>query len=442
MQESILSAKGFSSFEAGSASIPQIVELRKKAFQAFLNQGLPTTRDEDWKYTSLSVLEKANFLAANTSSLGSVSKDQIEQYLLSDLSKTCLVFVDGAFSSELSSVVEQEGLTICSIKALASSPAKATFEKYFSTSVGAAKPLFSLNTAYVADGAFVQIKKGVKLAQPIHLVFLCSGVVDKATNNARVLIVAEENSKAEIIESYVGLKDSEYLTSNVTEVFLEKSASVHHYRIVREAKSAIHISNLEAHQESNSRFLTHAFNFDGKLIRADINSVLDGEGIFTGLYGLNVLSADQHIDNSTVLDHAKPHCESDEQYRGIYADKSRGIFSGTIIVRPDAQKTNAIQSNQSVLLSDQAESNSRPQLKIWADDVKCTHGATVGQLDDNALFYLRARGIPKIAARNILVHAFASDVVNQVEHKQMRDYLESLVDQKLANEVTTIKRAA
>lgn len=431
MQESILSAKGFSSFEAGSASIPQIVELRKKAFQSFLNQGLPSTRDEDWKYTSLSVLEKANFLATSTSPAASVSKEQIEQYLLSDLSKTHLVFVDGAFSAELSSVVEQDGLTVCSIKALASNSANKTFEKYFSTSVGAAKPLFSLNTAYVADGAFVQIQKGVELAQPIHLVFLCSGAVEKATNNSRVLIVAEENSKAEIIESYIGLKDSEYLTSNVTEVFLEKSASVHHYRIVREAKNAIHISNLEAHQQSNSRFLTHAFNFDGKLIRADINAVLDGEEIFSGLYGLNVLSANQQIDNNTVLDHAKPHCESDEQYRGIYADKSRGIFSGTIIVRPDAQKTNAIQSNQSILLSDDAESNSRPQLKIWADDVKCTHGATVGQLDENALFYLRSRGIPKAQARNILVHAFASDVVNQVEHEILREYLEGLLSAKL-----------
>lgn len=401
-------------------------EISKAAFKNFAEAGLPTTRDEDWKYTSLAKLEKAGFAPASGSA--SIAKDQITEFILEDLFKTHLVFVDGVYQEGLSNIVSEEGLVIKNISSISD---RGEFEKYLAKTAGSNKPLVSLNTAYINDGAFIVIEKDAELSSPVHLVFV--NTQDKAAINSRVLIVAEENSKSEIVETYVGLNNAEYLTSNVTEIFVKKNAESHHYRVLRESDKATHISNIEVEQEDSSRFLTHAFNFGGKLIRNDISAVVNGEEVFTGLYGLNVASDEQHIDNNTVLDHAEPNCESDEQYRGIYGGKSKGIFSGTIIVRQDAQKTNAIQSNQSVLLSDDAESNSRPQLKIWADDVRCTHGATVGQLDDDALFYLRSRGIPKNEARNILVHAFASDVVNQVEHQILREYLEGLLTEKLDN---------
>ena len=276
-----------------------------------------------------------------------------------------------------------------------------------------------------------QLTKNVSLDKPIQLLYLSTRSQNECTQQVRNLVIAGENSCAALVEVCAGLCDATYFSNAVSEFAISEGANFSHTKIQLESENAYHVASSYIEQGKSSVFSTAVFSFGGKLVRNEIWPTLSGEGISSTFNGLSVLDNEQHVDNFTVVDHAMPHCESNELFKGVFGDKSKGAFSGTIIVRQDAQKTNAIQSNNSILLSTEASCDSRPQLKIYADDVRCTHGATVGQLDEQALFYLRSRGIGEKQAKGILVRAFCGDVLAQLGNEELENYIGSILEKKL-----------
>ncbi|MCH8319816.1 MAG: Fe-S cluster assembly protein SufD, partial [Acidobacteria bacterium] len=269
--------------------------------------------------------------------------------------------------------------------------------------------------------------RGEVIQEPIHLLFLSTAAEEAVAVHPRNLILVDSNSQVTIVESYIGLHKGVYFTNSVTEIVAAENAVVDHYKLHQESKKAFHIATLQVHQDRSSSVRTFNATLGGKLTRNEVNVVLDGEGAECNLDGLYLISGSQHVDNHTRLEHAKPHCDSREMYKGILDEKATGVFHGRIVVLPGAQKTDSKQTNNNLLLSDEALINTKPQLEIYANDVKCTHGATIGQLDPDALFYLRSRGIDKITARSLLIYAFASQVVNRIKvdlvRTELDDYL-------------------
>lgn len=418
----------------GSARGP-VHALREKAFQDFSRLGFPTPQQEDWRYTNVAPIARGNF------DLVPAAEIQAEQIALAAtripkaLSPWTALFVDGTFVPSASTLPnEGAGLRVCSLREVFKSGSLDRDVEACLAQLASSReqPFIALNTSFLRDGLLIHARKGTKLAEPINVVFVNGQNRLPVFIPARVLVIAEENAELTIIENYIGASDSEYLVNQVTEIFAASGALVDHYKVQNDSAAAFHYGAVSASVGRDSMFRTHCFSLGGLLVRNEVYPVLNGSGTTAVLNGLSVMRSSQHVDNSTVIDHAKPHCESHELYKGIYADKSTGVFSGTIIVRPDAQKTNALQTNQSILLSPDATVESRPQLKIWADDVKCTHGATVGQLDEHALFYLRSRGVPKDDARNMLIHAFASDVISSVKVAELKAMLEEMLSNRLS----------
>jgi Fe-S cluster assembly protein SufD len=289
----------------------------------------------------------------------------------------------------------------------------------------------ALNTALLDDGAFLEVARGVIVEKPIHIMYVSTRETAPWVANPRNLIVAGESSQLTVVESYIARESGVYFNNVVTEIVAMENAVVDHYKVTRESDKAYHISTLRLDQQRNSQVHSFAGSLGGGLVRQNIHAVFDGEGCDCGLNGLYMVDGTEHVDNHLVVEHAKPHCDSREFFKGILGGKGKGIFSGRIIVRPDAQKTDAKQTNMSLLMSEDAQVESRPQLEIFADDVKCTHGATIGQVNDEAVFYLRSRGLNEEAARGILVHAFASEVLDRVKIEPLRAQLEELVVERL-----------
>ncbi len=411
------------------------LKVREKALEAFLEQGFPTGRDEDWKYTNLSPLTKNSFSLAKEEQ---ISKEALSPFLIQGLDCYQMVFVNGHFASSLSSVEGlKDGVEISPFSALSELPVDDPKQVAFlrhAVSAAQTQALISLNTALVSDGVFVHIKKEKVLAKPLHVIFVTAGSQENVSTYTRVFVVSEEKSEGTVIESHVSLGNLSYFVSTQTECFLEENAKLTHLKIQEESKQSFHLANTRVYQKKQSKFFNTVFHNGGALVRNEIEAVLEGSECETVLNGLTLASGKQHIDNTTVIDHAKPHCLSTERYKGIYRDHAKGVFFGTIIVRQDAQKTNAIQSNNSLLLSENASIHTRPQLKIWADDVRCTHGATVGQLDEQALFYLRSRGIDKETAQGMLIEAFVSEVFDGLESESLRKHLTERLSVALATE--------
>lgn len=424
--------------------IPEFAQVRERAYERFSQLGFPTSKDEDWKYTSVQLLKGKSYAPKLTAS--GIALEQLEQFVVPDPAVARVVFVDGHYSPGLSSFKAGGKIEVQPLRSLLGAPSAGTRSHEILLAHLGRYAAFddssftALNTALFLDGAFVHVREGGMIEQPLQLLYLSTGSSQSSFVPVRNLIVAEAGSSLQVVESYIGLggqrSDSDhYFTSAVTEVVCREDSVVEHTKIQREAHFAAHIARLHVHQAARSTFTSNVFNFGGKLVRNEIHPVLDGERIECFLNGLSVIGGEQHTDNTTIIDHAKPNCFSRELYKGIYGGKSSGVFSGTIIVRQDAQKTNAIQSNNSLLLTGDATIDTRPQLKIWADDVKCTHGATVGQLDEDALFYMRSRGIEERLARALLIHAFASDIVNHVSRKTIRDFIELQLIERLREEL-------
>lgn len=399
--------------------------LRSAARARFAAVGFPTRRDEEWKYTSTSAIAETPFRLADSPAI--VSAEQIAPYGLTGIDHVQLVFVNGRFVPHLSTLRDlPKGVEVASLSDVAAADldgVKAHLGKYAKIEPNA---FVALNTSVLGDGGYVSIPRNVVVDEPIHFVFVSTA--DESgqpiVSHPRNLIIAGENSQATIVETYIGVDEDVYFTNAVTEVVVAESAVIDHYKVQRESLAAFHVSTTQIELSRASNFRSHAINLGGSLVRNDVNAVLGAEGIECTLNGLYMARGTQLVDNHTSIDHAMPHCDSHELYKGIIDDSGRGVFNGKIFVREDAQKTDAKQTNQALLLSAEAQINTKPQLEIYADDVKCTHGATIGQLSDEALFYLRARGIDKETAQNLLTYAFASDVVSRIRVEPIRAQLD------------------
>jgi len=396
--------------------------LREAARARFAKVGFPTRRDEEWKYTSTMPIVETPFRLAEG---GTVSADHLAPYGLGDIDHVQLVFVNGRLVPHLSTLVDlPKGVEVASLSDFAAADAdgvKANLAKFAKIDDN---PFVALNTSVLGDGGYISIPKGVVVETPIHLLFVSTAEDGATVSHPRNLIVCGENSQATIVETYVGVGEDVYFTNAVTEFVVAESAVVDHYKVQRESLAAFHVATTQIQLARASNFRSHSISLGGSLVRNDINAVLAAEGIECTLNGLYMARGRQTVDNHTSIDHAMPHCDSHELYKGIIDDNGRGVFNGKIFVREDAQKTDAKQTNQALLLSPEAQVNTKPQLEIYADDVKCTHGATIGQLSDEALFYLRARGIDKDTARNLLTYAFASDVVSRIRIEPIRAQLD------------------
>ncbi|MCZ6634871.1 MAG: Fe-S cluster assembly protein SufD [bacterium] len=415
----------------GQATSP-IHSLRKHAIAAFERLGYPTSQDEAWKTVNLAPLRRAEFRPAPDADNRTLTQECVQLATFPNLDALRMVFVNGAFRQDLSDLTHcPQGVEIRSLAtAIASQPdliaqhlaKQATYEELAFT---------ALNTAFIQDGAWVHVSKGVILESPIHLIFISSPHQEPTVSHPRSLIVVDENAQATLIETYIGPEDIAYFTNAVTEIFVGPHALVDHYKLEQEGRSAVHISNHQSVLGQNSVITSHAFTLGGRFVRNDVHSRLAGESSESTINGLYVLGNDQHVDNYTLLEHAEPNSPSHELYKGVLGGNARAIFRGKIYVHRIAQKTDAYQSNQNLLLSNNARVNTKPQLEIYADDVKCSHGATVGQLDEAALFYLRSRGISSDRAYRILIQAFTGEVLDQVRSEPVRECLSQLMDRKL-----------
>lgn len=402
-----------------------LVDLRQKGLDTFTRLGLPTRRLEDWRFTNVSPLVEQTYGLPSFATSNNETNALVQQATL-DEEFHRMVFINGRYceeSSQLHNVAS--GVVIDNLASVIGNRAndvqqQLTTELNFDNSAFAA-----LNTAFVNDGAFIDVPDGVAMERPVHLIFISSGD-NRTVSHPRNLIRVGKGSTANVIESYLGQGDS-YFTNAITQVTLDESAELDHHKLQHEQVGALHISLTGVDQRSSSRFRSHYFSFGAAIARNELECLLDGERIETTLNGLYMPTGDQLMDCRTRIEHAKPHCNSYELYKGILDDNAKGVFNGKIFVRQDAQKTDAKQSNQALLLSDDAVVNTKPQLEIYADDVRCTHGATIGELEADALYYLRSRGIPSDQARKILIFAFANDVVQGVSVPAIRRHLESVL---------------
>ncbi len=407
-----------------------LLPVRKAAFARFSALGLPTTKHEEWRYTNVARIAATPFQVPDHSA-DFITPSDLAPFCFE--TKGCrLVFVNGRFDASLSNLgALADGVTVDSLAAAVKKNAAAV-EPHLARHARCEDHAFAaLNTALMQDGAFVHIAKGRIVASPIHLLYLSTASPEPTVCHPRNLIVLEENSQATIVETYAAIDDNVYFTNAVTEIIARENAIVDHCKIALESDRAFHIATLQIHQERASNVSSHAVSLGGALVRNNIRTLLDGEGAECTLNGLYFVSGDRHVDNHLTVVHAKPHCDSREFFKGILDDKSRGVFSGRIIVRKDAQKTDAKQTNQSMLLSPDAQIQSKPQLEILANDVKCTHGATVGQVNEQALFYLRSRGLTLAAARNLLVYAFAAESLEEIQIEPLRSQLNERLLERL-----------
>ena len=402
---------------------------RKAALSNFSKLEFPTVRDEEWKYTSIAPLLKHNFVPGYEEK--KVSKAYIKSLLFNEAEHSLIVFINGRYSAESSDLLNlPKGVIAGSIAKEIENKNEVLF-KHFGKYADPQTHIFTaLSTAYTDDGAFIYVPAGKIVEEPIHIIFITDAGKEKILTQPRNLFVVGENSQVTIIEHYVGNDDEIYFTNSVTEIVAEKNAVVDHIKLQEESKKAFHIARMEVDQERSSNFSSHLISTGADLTRNDFNAKFNGEGGECTLNGLYLIGGTQLFDAHTLMDHAMPHCNSHEHYKGILDDKSRGVFNGKIIVRKDAQKTNAFQENNSILLSDEALVNTKPQLEIFADDVKCSHGATIGQMDDEAKFYLKSRGIGEESSNAILLHAFASDVITSIKIELVRNYIEKIITEK------------
>jgi Fe-S cluster assembly protein SufD len=416
----------------GDTEPPWLRKLRTSAVGHFQKSGFPTVKDEDWKHTNAAAIARSPFAFDPRAEAPRIPGDLIEAYTFGVLKCSQLVFVNGRFAPKLSYLRWlPEGVRVRSLQEVLHFDPGAAEHELGTIATVERHPFAALNTAFLQDGAFVHVPRGRVVEEPIHLLYVTTSQDPTAVSYPRNLVVLEDESQATLIESYVGLDRGAYFTNAVTEIRVGHGANLEHYKMQREAESAIHFSNTALIQDRSSAVTSTSFDLGGGTVRNDVRTLFRDEGGSLALNGLYLLHDAQHCDNHTFIDHAKPNCTSVELFKGILDARSQGIFYGKILVRKDAQKTNARQTNKNLLLSQEAFADSTPGLEILADDVKCNHGSTVGQLDENAIFYLRSRGIDQEAARTLLTYAFASEIINQVKVASMRIKLDQLVLSRL-----------
>jgi Fe-S cluster assembly protein SufD len=421
----------FTEFErtAPGRSLPWLHRLREDAFARFCETGFPTTRDEDWRFTNVSAIARTAFQPASITKL---APGDTAAWRVDDMAAT-LVFVNGRFERELSSVdALPKGVTVASLREqFAAKPEEV--EKHLGRYADTGRdPFVALNTAFIGDGAYVRVGKGVVVEAPIYLLYLSTEENAPTMTHPRNLIVAEDHSQVAVIEDYASVGAASTVLSNaVTELVAGENTVAQHYMIEREHLKAFNVSTLRIQQGRSANVASHSLLFGGGLVRNNVHPVLAGEGGECLINGLFLGTGRQHLDNYMHVEHASPHCGSRQFYNGILDEQSHGVFHGRIVVHKAAQKTDAKQTNRNLLLSDDAQIDTKPQLEIYADDVKCTHGATIGQIEEDALFYLRSRGISEADSRRLLLMAFAEECVGRMHSEVARVYIERLVREHL-----------
>ena len=408
--------------------------IQKTAIQRLSKDiNFPTRRNENWKYTSVAELLQPHYRQPK---LIDIAAEDINPFLFEELDVYLLVFVNGKYNKELSSKdelskiiivqdiyagLQEDGLT------------KATVSEYLNKWASEANnPFMVLNTAFAQNGIFIHVPDGLVVDRPVHILNITHTEEEPIVISPQKIIVAGENSKLTIIETYHPLTNSQqtYFTNTVTQLVLKRNAIVDHYRIQDEGENAFFINNTEVEQMRDSTYSSYIVDLGGKLVRNNLSSILKDSGTMTNFYGIYVGINKQHIDNQTFIDHAYPNCNSNELYKGVLTDNAKGVFNGKIIVRPDAQKTNAFQKNHSLVLSKAASMNSKPQLEIFTDDVKCSHGATIGQLNEDALYYMRSRGLSKKEAISVLKQAFLTEITELIKIDPVREKVEKMLVDK------------
>lgn len=416
---------------ASGHNLPWLRKLREEAFAHFCETGFPTTHDEDWRFTNIAAIARTRF-SLPPAGVQLPTEEDLRPWIQDGMA-AWLVFVDGRFVAKLSSVASMPtGVRISSLHHEITRNSS-TLEQHFGRYLNSRRdPFCALNTAFAEDGAFVQVGRGISLEKPIHLLFVSTGGQTATMAHPRNLLLVEREAEATIIEEYVSLSDGVFLSNSATELVAEESSIVSHYMLEREGTKAFNISTLRIQQDRTSNVASHSLLLGGGLVRNNVHPVLAGEGGECLINGLFVGNGTQHLDNYMYVEHQQPHASSRQFYNGILDDHARGVFHGRIVVHKDAQKTDAKQTNRNLLLSDDAQIDTKPQLEIYADDVKCTHGATIGQIEENALFYLRSRGIDEASARKLLLSAFARECVERMRAGIARDHAELTIEAHLA----------
>ena len=410
-------------------------DLRSAAISRFSEIGLPTTRrgNEEWKYTDVRPIARREFRPATASSASAILADKRwEQFTFSETGWNRLVFVNGAYLDELSSLPSLPAGVKATAIATAIESGDALVKEHLGRHADFKSSGFTaLNTAFIQDGAVVHIPDNAVLDVPIHLLFLFTSQEDEAVTHPRVLIHAGVNSSATVIESYAGLSEGLTLTNAVTEVLIGQGALLRHYTVQQQSEDAYHISTTEAVLSRDSSFSSVVIDLGGKLVRHNLNARMAGEGASCTLNGLYMVTGTQHVDNQVIIEHKMPYTTSRELYKGILDGKSRSVFHGSIIVREGAKKVDAFQTDKNLLLSDQAEADTKPAFWIYTDDVRCGHGASCGHIDEDAIFYMKSRGLDDLTARNFLIHGFVSEVIAKIELEPLREHVDQIVHSKL-----------
>ncbi len=396
--------------------------LRRDGIERFNAVGFPSTKEEEWRFTNVAPIARIAFKPAPVITL---TPDDIAPYSFGDEAACEIVFVNGHFSMGLTSMRSlPRGVIVGSLASQLSSNG-ALIEQHLGRYADIrANPFTALNAGFTAEGALVHVSRKADVRKPIHLLFFSTAGDEPVVAHPRVLVIVEEGARATIVESYAGLNRGTYFTNGVTEIIAARDAIVDHCKLQQETVEAFHVSTTAIEIGQNTRFVSHAATLGGKLTRNDLICTLNGEFGYATLNGLVLLNGEQHCDNHTWLNHEKPNCPSHELYKYVLRDRSSGVFKGKIFVQKDAQKTNAKQTSKSLLLSDDAVMNSMPALEIYADDVKCTHGSTIGPVDEDQVFYLRTRGVGYEAARHLLTYAFAADITRRIRVEPVRRRLE------------------
>ena len=427
LKEKLLSS--FIAFENQTNIDSYVHDIRSEAIKNFESIGFPNKKLENWKYTSLKNLLKNDFIVLPEINNLLEFKD-IKKYLIDDIDSYKIIFVDGKYSSHLSDTTH-EGMDICILSAaLSQSKYELLVENYFNK-IANDDGITSLNTAFSSEGAFIHIPKNKFVDKPIQIIHFSTGNESSLMFQPRNLIIVDENSQVQIIERHQSLSKNKVFTNSVTEIYADKKSIIDYYKIQNDNLQASLIDNTYVDQQRNSSFTMHTFSFGNELVRNNLNISQNDQFIETTIKGVTIIGDKQHVDHNTLINHNKPNCNSHQDYKGIYDDKSTGVFNGQVMVKKVAQKTNAFQSNNNVLLSDQATINAKPQLEIYADDVKCSHGCTVGQLDKNALFYLKSRGIPEKEATALLMYGFANNILESVKIPEIKTRINHIIANKL-----------
>lgn len=428
LREKLLSS--FMAFEEGVDVTTGLHDIRTEAIKNFENKGFPTKKEEAWKYTSLNAVLKNDF-SVFPKEENALNYADVKKYFLHEIDTYKLVFIDGVFSSFLSSTTH-DSLDVCLMSSALTKPKyKEVIDTYFNKIANTDESLTSLNTAFANEGAFINIPKGKVADKPIEIMCLSTGNEAALMVQPRNLIIVGENAQVQIIERHQSLNSNPVLTNSVTEIFAQPYSNVDYYKIQNDVQTATLVDNTYIAQKRNSNVSVHTFSFGGNITRNNLNFYQQGEHVESTLKGITIIGDKQLVDHFTLVRHIEPNCESHQNYKGIFDGNSTGVFNGKIYVERDAQKTDAFQQNNNILISEKATINAKPQLEIFADDVKCSHGCTIGQLDESAMFYLQSRGIPKKEAKALLMYAFSNEVIDSIRIPELKQRITKLIASKL-----------